>query len=212
MFRRTSGWTLIELLVASVLGVLLLGMTVSFLIPSMRYSGEGAARAEVQQQAIMALNAMEADLRTTSVSGLTISYGNQTAPPGFAVQPVEDVTQRGAQVWKLGLYVSYWDKTEGRLVRETWPPTPPGSLQTTLVNTEPNRITDPDFLGLVSNKNGSERYLASGVTNFTVRHAGISTTAITPPITLNVTLERKPGSNQPVVCQLMRTVTMRNDL
>jgi prepilin-type N-terminal cleavage/methylation domain-containing protein len=64
------GFTLVEILVASSIALLLLGVIVNLLVQSTRISLKGANQVELQQRAMMVGDRLANDLRTTTGAGL----------------------------------------------------------------------------------------------------------------------------------------------
>ena len=64
------GFTLIEILVASSIALLLLGVIVNLVVQSTRISIKGANQVELQQRAMMVGDRLANDLRTTTGAGL----------------------------------------------------------------------------------------------------------------------------------------------
>lgn len=186
------GMSLIEILVA---GALMLGLTtlvLSVLYPSFRASSRSASRVEMQQQAALVMERLLLDLEPAALASVSVH------PEGISIQQLDGVTGTGLQVWKRGLIV--YALQGSTLVRELWPPSPP-ALPVALVDAYPTRITSADLAAIVASNNGTERKLATGVTQFEV----------TSGLSITLALKRSiPGRSEAETFTLERQVTLRN--
>ncbi|MEW6277819.1 MAG: prepilin-type N-terminal cleavage/methylation domain-containing protein [Candidatus Eremiobacterota bacterium] len=214
MTLADRGMTLVELLVASALGVLLLTLVFWFLVPAMRLSSQGGARTEVQQQGVFALSRIEEALQNTVLAGTSLFPRDPLrpgGPVGLIMQPLEDVTSGGRATYRPELVVVFWDRDKATLNMETWrAPMPPGALSVTLTDSRPQTVTRADFDALVTGTSGKERLLAAGVADFDVLDEDAGP-AVQMPLTLRLALERKTAqTTRPERFELTRMVTLRN--
>lgn len=201
------GLTLVEMLVAAGLGSILLLLFFMLLVPSMQYSGRETARAEVQQQSVLAFNAIENAIRGSASGGIAIfPKGTPGRPAGLAVQPLQDVDDLGRLVWQDQFTVFFWDSTSKKLHSKTWPPKIPG-LTKSPVKGRPTAMIESDYIALLTSPNPSLRTLAYGVADFDAVHAG-AFPALVPPLNLTMRLEREVA-HQTETFVYTRTLSLR---
>jgi len=190
-----KAFTLMEILVAAgLLGLLLLGFLL-FLLPTLKVMGRASAQTEVQQQALLAFERIDRELRTsgsTAVGVFSQSLVGAGQWPGLCLTPLQGVDGQGQPNWAPRMLAFWWDSSEQRLMVKTWPPKNPPSFAQEPVLSRPARLTAIEFHDLVHGLNGSERRLASGVTAFDVVHGGTGS-ALVAPLTLQIELQRQVG-------------------
>lgn len=152
---------------AGTIMLLLMGLLTQFLIPAMRYSAEGQVKVEMQQQAIIAINKMVADLQRTTVGGLSL---RTVDPVTMAVVRIDTIDGNGFPSWASEAQVYWYDSGRERLMRETYPPQPP-ALGTVFLTSKPSTFSSIDLQDIASTDNGAERSLAMNVKRFEVRDA-----------------------------------------
>lgn len=205
MSRGRRGLSLLELLVAVALMGMLGTLFVWFLVPSMRISGQQSARAELQQQAVLAVNRVASVLQTTAAAGIS---RRASEPVAVAAVPLVNVDNQGRQQWATNLTVVYWDKPGERLYEKVWEQgwSPPS------LSFDPSRpatATAGQLLAIIDSPNGGARSLATGVGLFSVTGAAGDATLTMP---LNVTLELRRQTSQrqePETYAASRLVTVR---
>lgn len=183
--------TLIELLLAGGLLALLLTLTLSFLVPSLRASSRGALRVDLQQRANLALEAAVEDLQRCTPSSVWLF------PDGMCLQRLDSFTSGGVQVWEPTLITYHWNSGDGRLTREVWLPGKP-NLSITPVLEHPVAPNLADYQLLVSRSNGTEKLLADSVAKF-----GLSWASRAMHISLELTRQKERF-------ELHRNVFLRN--
>lgn len=202
--------SLLETLLAGALLTMVMGLVLSFLIPTFRNSSRGGLRVEMQQQASLALEKLVIDLEhgaPASVSILPAPLGTDEVS-GVAVQRMDGFTSSGTQVWETSLVVYYWLPKTGTLKREIWNNGRQPSLSVTLLDYHPARITRQDLLDIINDGSGPEFNLARGVTRFSVDYPP---PPAQQPYRIQLTLERSPmGQSANEVLALDRALTLRN--
>lgn len=184
-----AGFSLLELLVAVALMGMLGTLFVWFLVPSMRISGQQSARAELQQQAVLAVNRVAAVLQTTAAAGVS---RRASEPVTVAAVPLVNVDSQGRQQWATNMTLFYWDKPGERLCEKVWEQgwSPPAL---TFDPGRPATATAGQLLAIIDSANGGPRSLARGVKTFSVTGAAGDATLTMP---LNVTLELQRTTSQ----------------
>jgi len=207
---RRRGMSLLETLLAGALLTMVMGLVLSFLIPTFRNSSRGALRVEMQQQASTTLERLVIDLEhgaPASVSILPAPTGTNDVS-GVAVQRMEGYTSSGAQVWETQLIAYYWLPKTQTLKREIWNNGKSPSLPVTLLDYHPAHITRQDLIDIINDGSSPETSLARGVSKFSVEYP---TPPNQQPYRIQLTLERSPiGQKAPEVLTLDRSITMRN--
>ncbi|MFN8608074.1 MAG: type II secretion system protein [Vulcanimicrobiota bacterium] len=207
---RQRAMSLLETLLAGALLTMVMGLVLSFLIPTFRNSSRGGLRVEMQQQASLALEKLVIDLEhgaPASVSILPAPLGTDEVS-GVAVQRMDGFTSSGTQVWETSLVVYYWLPKTGTLKREIWNNGRQPSLSVTLLDYHPARITRQDLLDIINDGSGPEFNLARGVTRFSVDYPP---PPAQQPYRIQLTLERSPmGQSANEVLALDRALTLRN--
>ena len=207
---RRRGMSLLETLLAGTLLTMVMGLVLSFLIPTFRNSSRGGLRVEMQQQASIALERLVIDLEhgaPASVSLLPAPTGTEEVS-GVAVQRMEGYTSSGSQLWETQLIFYYWLPKTGTLKREIWKNGMNPSLSVTLLDYHPAHVTRQDLLDVINNGSAPESTMARGVTKFSVDYP---LPPYQQPYRIQLTLERSPmGQKAPEVLTLDRSITLRN--
>lgn len=208
MARR--GMSLVETLLAGALLTMVMGMVLSFLIPTFRNSSRGGLRVEMQQQASVAMEKMVIDLEhgaPASVSILPAPAGTDEVS-GVAVQRMDGFTSSGTQFWETQLILYYWLPKTQTLKREVWNNAMKPTLSVTLLDYHPARITRQDLLDVINDGSAPEFTVARGVTKFSVDYPP---PPAQQPYRIQLTLERSPiGQSANEVLALDRSITLRN--
>ncbi|MEW6280460.1 MAG: hypothetical protein AB1758_17670 [Candidatus Eremiobacterota bacterium] len=205
--------SIIEVLITCAVVGLLLTMVAGFLVPAMKMQGQGAARAEMQQQTSIAMNRLVADLQSSSSGGIGVLPPSGTDPVGLGIVPILQVDALGtssSQVWATEAICYFWYPGNEKLIRKRYPPDPP-AVSVPFAPSRPVRLTPGDLLQIANSDNDTEVLLASHVNSFTIQHAGIGT-SVTPPMTVTMrVVQTIPHSNKPEQFLLQRSITFRND-
>lgn len=172
-----------EVLIAGVLLLAILGL-VGAVVPTFIESTNAAAvRSRLQQDALVILGRIEADLRLSSAPGIHVLptptpepsslNPDPTASPtpvpdvlaGFSVHLLKDGAYPGFQAWQDHLVLYGWRSTTRMLVRKRWPPTPPvnGPVISTVA---PTACNDGDLVSILETPNGSEAIMSRSVRSF----------------------------------------------
>ncbi len=167
--RTGKGFTLIEMLVTSILVVLLFGLLFQFLIPALRFSSQGTVRAELQELAVLAMRHLVDDIERTSYAGISL-HPNQMI---LSIHPLVDITQNSRRVYADTMIVYYHDPVRRVLIRRPWPPGPPNLPPPGTA--APRRLSLLHLGQMVDESNQLERIMARSVGAFAVTHGGTGT-------------------------------------
>lgn len=185
MSRR--GFTLIELVVASALAALVLGLGAAFLVPALRASSRSAARVELEQRAVLALSRLVKDIEHTSPAGMSLRSND---PVCVAVNPLEEVRPNGDLIWSESYVIYYHDSAQGLFIRRLWPPGNPTPTSAQTKRARPKKLTPMELADIVSNPPVDYTVLARDVTDFQILQAG-DDFLVKQPVRFELTLERK---------------------
>lgn len=195
MCAGRKAFTLPELLVAFGLLAFLTLAFLQFLLPTLNAMARATAQSELQQQALLAFERIERELRTsasTAVGVLSQSTVGAGQAPGLYLTPLQDVDGQGQANWEPKLLAVWWNPSSQRLLIKSWPPKDPPAFAQPPSVTRPAALSKLEFIDLTSGSNGSERFLAAGVSRFDVTHGGTGM-ALVPPLELHIELERQEG-------------------
>ncbi|MCA9790334.1 MAG: prepilin-type N-terminal cleavage/methylation domain-containing protein [Candidatus Eremiobacteraeota bacterium] len=202
--RTAKAFTLIEVLVASTLTLLLIGLCFSFLIPALRHSRHGAVQAELQQMATLSMRKLVDDIEKTNYSGISLCQD----PVVLAIHPLVDVTPAGRRVYADELVVYFYDSANQVLKRRTWPPEPPAGIP--VPGSEAALRLTGDQLKMFPGASSRARSMANSLVEFEITHAG---TAGFLQLPLKVRMVTESGSGRERErFELVRTITLRNQL
>lgn len=208
MSNGRRGFSLIEILIACVLLLLILGLIMEVVIPMGRGTVRGSQQIEMQQVGTSAINRIAEDLSTAPPTGVT--RVPTAGPPTVAsmdrlivsIQPLTGVDTVGQQVWADHLIILWWEKASGKLFRMQWPPGYPLTRRPAI--DEPFKPTVLELQRLCDNPRGQEKLL--GV----IKSLDVDV-SVTPHV-LKVSLEAPaPDGAPPESFTLERRVYLRNE-
>lgn len=188
LYRMRRAFTLVEVMLGSTLGLMLLGIFVMILIPLVRYGSWTSGRATLVQAAVLLGDRLGSDLQRATLSGVTIDSG------AIAIHPIAGATDSGTAVWDSELVLYDWDQTRGDLLRCPWSPTDPN------VSVGPMRVTAADIRSAMS-ANQPHRLVQGIVKDFSVTG--------TAPLIIKVTMETPVPGRTPIQFQYQREVMLR---
>jgi prepilin-type N-terminal cleavage/methylation domain-containing protein len=214
--HQHSGFTLPELLIVLSLTLLLLGLICAFLVPTMRAAILGSTRAEMQQEALRAMNRITQDLLLSAACGVSLSVpgglpGNGPARLGIA--RIENVDHTGRQIWEQSLIAYSWQGPGNPLVRKVWNPSLPPSLSVIFSPGYPCRLGDSELASIAAEPKLQEQILARDVSEFLITSTGTGS-SVSSPVDISITITRKAatGRKNPEVFELKRSITLRAQL
>lgn len=122
MCRRSvpEGFTLVEILVASVLLLLVLDLLYVFLVPTMRMTLKGSTRSQLQLEGFSALETLARDLQRSAPGAWT---WRDQPPVALGLARQDSVLPTGLKTWERGALV--YALVDRRLQRHPW--TDPGA-------------------------------------------------------------------------------------
>lgn len=201
------GQSLLEVMVAMVLGLLILGLGLALYQFSVREWSRLSSRAELQQMAAMALNRIAGDARDSAPGGVS------EVPDGSCLGLVrlQDVGSDRSQIWEEQLVLYTWSASEGilwRRLRATEGKQGKGP-PLKLTKNHPTRLPPPLVRLVASEPDGEQVCVARGVVAFEARLAG-AVDSPAQPLSLSITLEKPILHARPERFELTRNVYLRN--
>ena len=177
-----KGFTLAEVIAASFLAFLLLGLIIAFPVPSMRAQVRGTQQVELQERAVLALGVLARDLQRSGCAGLSLRNLNPTSgdayPTSFSQEvpvtasiiEIQSVLGDTSLDWKTRPLLYWYNRVQGRLYRQEWTDTvPPMSL--TLSSAAPARLPESDLVALAASTSGTIRELVREAVWFDLSHS-----------------------------------------
>jgi len=193
MIKR--GFTLLEVSVASFLGLLLLTILISALIPLMQSSRAALQRMELSQICYAIRQRLVEDLQKSPTRA--INYPSPSALSHFSIQPVEKVGPTGSAAFANSLIVYEVNLTVGKLSRKECQPAG-------LAVDYPNSYTELELNSHFTQSTKPARLLASGLLK------SFQLASLTPQQTelkrLQIVLQ-----NGPLTYSWDETVALRNE-
>ena len=130
---KVKAFTLLEVLIASGLSLLLAGLFLGVLGPTLRATGRNSARISLQQSALLALNRISKELQASCVSGIGILPPLvDSEPTVLSIHRIADVvnTTPASRAFDSQLIVYAYVPARHQIRRRLWPE--PGLAETTL--------------------------------------------------------------------------------
>ncbi|MHC9538155.1 MAG: hypothetical protein AB9903_01405 [Vulcanimicrobiota bacterium] len=209
--KSIKGATLFEILVAAALTLLLLSMVVSFLIPTMRYSIKGSVTAEIQQEALRAVNRICRDLESSGTAGVSLFSPESGKGPLYpAIIRLSDVLPDGARAWEDSLTVYSWKGPGEPLIQKVWDASCPPHLEATIDSAAPSRFSQSDLAAIAEEQGLPGKTLVRDVSYFAITCPDSET--VGSPLKINITINREAaaGGTNTVNFGISRTINLRN--
>lgn len=183
---------------AIALSLLLLGLMYQFLVPALKISNRTSLRAEVQQQATLALRNMVSEIEQSTLFGTSFSADGRVV----AVHVIEEVTQNSDRVYADHLVVYQYDPVNKEIRRGLWRK---GDEPT---RDSPRKLSPDEMANIQANIVGPERVVVRRVKDFTFSHSG-SGELIQLPLIAHLSMDES-GQYGSRKFELVRTVSLRN--
>jgi type II secretory pathway pseudopilin PulG len=193
-----SGITLIELIVGFTLTVLLVGLLFQFLVPALKISKRTTLRAEVQQQAILALREIVNEMEQTSLYGISFSEDAHTV----AVHPIVEVTRNSQRVYADHLIIYKFDPVAGTIHRGTWRDGPDPSIES------PRKLSQDELANVEPFYINSGRTVVREVEEFSLTHSGTGNLLQLPLLARMKMREQEQSGSRSF--ELVRAISLRN--
>ena len=177
------GMTLLEVILASVLLLLLLGCLFALVGPMLRASRLGSSMSDLRQMAALTLESIAREVDQTGAPGIRL-YG-----PVLSIQQVETVSATGSSLWSREVHLYAWDATSGTLRRLSFPPMPSGVAGPD--QTRPYAWQPGDLSAALA---GRGRLLCTDLVDFQV--SGLSSQGLRPPLLVRLRLQREQQTFQ----------------
>ncbi|MHB2019507.1 MAG: PilW family protein [Candidatus Xenobia bacterium] len=198
---RRRGMSLVELMIATAVGVIVLGMASTFLITSTRVSTRSLTRVTLEEEATLAMDRLVADIEQTVLMGIsTYPTDGTTAPVLISILPIETPLPDGRQRFGTHPIVYQWDgATFTRRIVDA------NSLNIKISETTPINFPGTVLAQMVNLPGTQQQVLETGVTFFRVTQTGNAFT-----LTLHAERHANTGNVAPEAFTVNRCVALRN--
>jgi type II secretory pathway pseudopilin PulG len=209
--KRRYGFTLVEVMVFSVVSLIFIGLLANVFITATRRTEDSRLRVDLQQTAIMIMHRFERDMGKTSLAALKAVDG----PDYYALSITPAVTWNtnvgnpGA-VWAKTPALYVYDKKRTSLHYETYSPMGSGSAEE--LSSRPYVPVSSELSALASTASGEERILSPHVEEFSLSDRSDHKTNFQKmPLKLKMKL-RRPLSTSDRFAEFTveRRITLRN--
>jgi prepilin-type N-terminal cleavage/methylation domain-containing protein len=207
-YRRSSGFTMLELLVALFLVSILLTILFRVVSTTYRVSHEEIQRGALESRALLTSRRLESDLLSSAPAGITLSPdGDRTM-----IHPIETLSTSGQRLYATHLV--YWSRgrTEYRgqtgdwLIRSEVNDHP---VLAASADREPVRLPLPDLLALPVGAGQRQTLAFEGVTRFQVSNPpGVELPSVGAALTLSLEMDLALASTRRLI-SYQRTVQLR---
>jgi prepilin-type N-terminal cleavage/methylation domain-containing protein len=200
------GFTIAEMLVASALILVLLGVMSTLILSTSRIGRESLMRASAQQSLAMAGRVLETDLDTSHASGVTLGEAGHL----LAIHPMGQVTPGGALTWEDRMILYRYDSVTRSLYRKE-SLSPAADFPPTVVDGRPVRLS-PDILAVIppGYAQSGRCLLRDAVVSFE-NPAGVVLPQIGDPLTIRLEISQTLRPERPpMVLRLIRVHAFRN--
>lgn len=190
---RSRGFTLAEALIAVALAAIVTALGAMLISTMLRGYARGRTRSDLQSQAQVVCQTLEADLRTCAPAAISIYNGARSDPQdvvAVAVQRIEGtMPPDGLAMWQTTLLVYVWNPATRTVVRREVARDDPRVQSLQLSAKAPRHVPDDLLRRLAAGSGQSDRLLAREVDALEVT-AGADPTLMTMPITIRVVAAR----------------------
>lgn len=197
--RPPLGFTLAEVLVVGFIGLVVLGLMMQLLLPSVWMFRVESARSEAQQACLLVANRLQQSLLNSSVESIYVGAD----PVSISFQEVAETGQpfdvvSGAPVLAPYFRVIWYDAPTRRVLMKVWPPEPPASAAMTTPfdfaapSAKPQRILyGADQQAIINGpSNGREQVMARNVERLYLTDYGNDAdndmNLLTPPLEMTI--------------------------
>lgn len=206
--RKKRGFTLVEVMVFSVVSLVFIGLLAQFFITAAKRTEDSRLRVDLQQSAVLILKKFGRDLERSSSRSMAASDSplyvlSMTRASSWTAVP-------GIQ-WEQRQYLWVYNSTKKTLHREVYPPESPAYSEP-LSQTKPYLPTAAELQAVASTSSGKERKLSSYIEEFSLEDRNGSKTQFqTQPLALQMKLKRPLSSSQRFAqFTVKRWYTLRN--
>lgn len=213
--KTIGGFTLLEFLVATTMGFVLLGLLFFMIVPGMRTYALGQIRTEIQMEALRVVHSITSDLDLSVASGIslfTIGSDPETGPVYLGIMRISNIESDGTQHWDQSLIVYSWAGNGSPVVRKVWTPTSPPALGITL--TTPARFSRSILSQIANEPFLKGQTLARDVSELRITCSTGGGSYVSPPFTVRIHIVREgaTGRTTPEEFKFVRTIGLRNEL
>lgn len=186
--RYCKGFSIVEVMVLSVVSLVLIGLLAQVFIMATRRTEDSRVRVDLQQNGMAVLRSLERDMALSSVQSLTVYDGS---PYVIALTRISQWNLNPGLNWEKKQMVYAFDKAEKTLTFETYPPATP-AFKEELNEFTPYLPTGAELRALAATAGGQERILSSHLEEFRLTDRNGSTTRFQAmPLKLEMIFRRK---------------------
>jgi prepilin-type N-terminal cleavage/methylation domain-containing protein len=212
--RGRRGLSLAELLIAVFIAGIIMTIGANGIAYLLQNVTRGSDRAELQQQGLVAVSKMSADIESTCVNGISLLNPDGAASPVvLAVVPIDQTNAPDGYVtWQLQAVTYVYDAGAGTLTRRIFTPANLPPLGGVLQANAPQRIPAAVLALMGATHLNGEQLLARNVIRLTIGHGSNDPSLITLPLNLDVVLDKPPTNAQRdhTTFEITRAVASRN--
>jgi prepilin-type N-terminal cleavage/methylation domain-containing protein len=209
--RRSRGFTLVEMLVSSVVMLLVMNALYDLFTVGGRMLMVGQTRANLQAAALVGVNGVASDLRESALALVTVTGPGTT--PTLSLRMQDPNSGLVSSFAPLPYFVIYYHDTVNRtLMRKIW-----GNVSGDPVTFSPSplllntRLSAAQLAQIIATPNGTERAVASMVDQFAVTPSPYPVLAPTAQLTISLSLSTQLQSAS-YVESAMTAVAPRNKI
>jgi hypothetical protein len=206
--KNASGFTLVEVMVFSVVSLMFIGLLAQVFIMATRRTEDSRLRVDIQQSAVLILKSLERDIAKTSTRAMAASDSGTYA---FAITPIVGWSGAPVVAWAEQQVIYCHDPTKKTLHREVYPPKSP-SWAEDLTSARPYIPTSAELQAVSTTPSGQERILSPYVEEFKLTdRSGRITGFQSNPLILRMKLQRPLStSGRHTEFTVERRYTLRN--
>ncbi|MEW6281546.1 MAG: hypothetical protein AB1758_23250 [Candidatus Eremiobacterota bacterium] len=192
---RRRAFSLLEVIIGSVLLVIVFGLVAQLLVPSLILFHSGMAGSEALQSGLKVTSKVRLEMLNTALESVTISQDGQALAllPKNPAQPFK--VSNGDPLPGSSFVIFYLDPTAKTIRQKQWPGPGEPSDTARFGGAQPPRLSEAELTGLVGSVNGTERTLARFVESFQVVDQDPASPFLEPPIKISavISIETKRG-------------------
>jgi hypothetical protein len=162
---RRRGWTVVEMMVVTVLAGVVMLVISSSLTSTMRSAGQESQRAVAQGRLMVVINQFERLVLSSCVAGTSWKAASASSAAVLAFHRLSDESlAAGKPGWNAYWSCMCWDQSDGKLWLRDCPPGPPALTPPLL--TRPQALGAAGLISLGGDPRSGARLLAGSVTRF----------------------------------------------
>lgn len=195
---RNSGFTVVEVLIFSVVSLMFIGLLAQVFISATRRTEDARLRVDIQQQAVMVLKKFERDINKTSANAMAASDDSNAYV--LAMTRVQSWNNSNEVNWRRNQIVWAHDKSKKELFREVYPEIEGSAAplySDELIISRPYLPPAAELVAVFTAVSGVERRLSPYVEEFWLAdRTGRKTVFQTQPLSLRLKVRRPLSTSE----------------